>query len=734
MFLVFAVWLPAAAGFALLARSVYDHQVDAARDRLQRLGQSVGSLVERELDKRVVMARTLGASAALAANDLAAFYREASAATSDTGSWVIVVTPTEQLVNTRYPYQPGMRELRPGDATQVGREPLIAFRLTGTVTKQPVITAFAQEVGGGAIKRSVGVASLAAVVQSIVDQYAQGQELLISVIDEDQHIVARSRDPQAWIGKRAGELLRVRAARGEYGLAETVTLDGIASLTYLSQPNRFRWNVIVSSPVAVLNSAARQATINAIGASVILLVIGIALVVPASRRISGPMHALRDAAHAVGHDTVPPLRHTGVTEADEVNAALHQAAHRIQQATRGLEERVTHAVREAQEAQRQLLDGQKHEAIGRITGGLAHDFNNLLQTISTSLQVIDRSGVETTHRRVLDAAMRATSRAADLVRQMLTFGRTQSLQPVRLDFADFLLKSRELLGKAGDARVVLEAIVEPNLPHLHVDPAQLELALLNLVFNARDALIERGRIAICARAVPDESPAMVEIAVRDNGVGMDEETRRKALEPYFTTKSVGKGSGLGLAQVHAFAVQSGGRISIESTPGLGTTVTMVLPSIDGEAPLLRDVQTKTVDSESAHTWRILMVEDDVLVTSVVAAALRAAGHELTLRTTADDALKLLATPDPPFDILFTDVVMPGSMSGVDLADWCRRHRPLIACVVASGYTGERAIGQRLLLKPYTLDELFGAFDLAAKARDGDARLRTDSIGDASRQS
>jgi CheY-like chemotaxis protein len=349
-----------------------------------------------------------------------------------------------------------------------------------------------------------------------------------------------------------------------------------------------------------------------------------------------------------------------------------------------------------------------------------------------ALQVMDRVAAEPAHRRVVDAAMRATRRAAELVRQMLTFGRAQPLQPAALDFADFLLKNHELLGKAVSARIALDAAVEPGLPPLYVDPAQLELALLNLVFNARDALPEGGHITIGAHAAPDAGPSMARIEVRDDGIGMDERTRAKALEPYFTTKPIGQGSGLGLAQVHAFAEQSGGRVSIESTPGHGTAVTMLLPCVEAGASAPCDVPAEGGASGTACSRRVLMVEDDVLVASVVTTALHAAGHEVTLCTTADEALAQLALPAPPYDVLFSDVVMPGAMSGVDLVQWCREHRPSVGCVTASGYAGPQAGGGSVLLvKPYALGDLLQAIDEAARAGGGKRDARpSDSASEA----
>jgi signal transduction histidine kinase/ActR/RegA family two-component response regulator len=614
LLLVFAVWLPAAAGFGLLARTTYEREADAAMLRVQHAGQSMSLLVERELDQR---------------------------------------------------------RLEP-EAIQA-------------VLMQ-------QDIPDG------GVAT---------------------VIDDQQRVVARSRDPQKWIGVSATGDLKRRAEAGEAGFAQSVTLDGVASITYLSPPNRYRWAVVIAMPQSLLAAAARRVTFQAVGASGVLLLIGLGLALYGARLIATPVLALRDAAGQLGEGAVPPRLVTGVREADEVSRALHEAGERLHDATRTLEQRVADAVRESQQAQAKLLDAQKHEAIGRLTGGIAHDFNNLLQTISTAHQVLDRTIADATQRRLLQGAMRATSKAADLIRQMLTFGRAQSLDPQPVDLNDLLLRSRELTGKAVGERVVLAATIEPDVPAVFVDPIQLELAILNLVFNARDAMPEGGRILISARpATGDETAALapgayVRLAVQDDGPGMDEATRARAFEPYFTTKPVGAGSGLGLPQAQAFARQSGGDIRLDSAPGRGTTVSLYLPATSAPGPAAAAAGAVETGRRPLH---VLMVEDDVLVSSVVVPALEREGHRVVPCGTADEAMARLAAGER-YDVVFTDVMMPGKLTGMDLVQWCLAHRPGLPVVVATGYTTQQADADvQMLRKPYGLEAVLSALQATAESR------------------
>jgi CheY-like chemotaxis protein len=323
---------------------------------------------------------------------------------------------------------------------------------------------------------------------------------------------------------------------------------------------------------------------------------------------------------------------------------------------------------------------------------------------------------------VVDAALRATGKAADLVRQMLAFGRAQPLQPSAVAIRDFLLQSQELASKALGERVLLTASVAPDAPPVFVDPSQLELALLNLVFNARDAMPDGGTVTILARpAAAQETASLGEgrfacIEVVDDGPGMDEQTRARAFDPYFTTKPVGKGTGLGLPQVLAFARQSGGDARLDSVLGAGTRVTLYLPVALETAPREGTSEASGPPSPARGArLRILMVEDDVLVASVVGPALEDDGHRVAVVDTADRAFAMLRDGGD-FDVLFTDVVMPGKMSGMDLVAWCREHRPSLAAVVATGYTAQQSVaGVQVLRKPYSMEALTQALARAVGA-------------------
>jgi PAS domain S-box-containing protein len=365
------------------------------------------------------------------------------------------------------------------------------------------------------------------------------------------------------------------------------------------------------------------------------------------------------------------------------------------------------------EAERQLRQTQKIEAIGQLTGGVAHDFNNLLMVILGGLSMIELPGEPARRSRILEGMRQAAERGASLSRQLLAFARRQPLKAEPVDLRSQLDGMRDLLDRAlrGDVNVRTE--FADDLWTVLVDPAELELVLLNLCVNARDAMPDGGTITITARNAPgaqdsDQAGEFVELSVADAGVGMSAEVLAHVFEPFFTTKEIGKGSGLGLPQVYGFAEQSGGSVQIESTVGQGTTVTLSLPRTAlppaGKASLV-DVP----DAQPKASGSVLLVEDDDEVASLVSDMLRELGYDVTRAVDADAALAALADAGP-IDILFSDIMMPGQMSGLDLAREAQRRRAGLPVLLTSGYADAamRAAsreGIRVLRKPYDVQTL-----------------------------
>ena len=362
-----------------------------------------------------------------------------------------------------------------------------------------------------------------------------------------------------------------------------------------------------------------------------------------------------------------------------------------------------------------LNEARKLEAIGRLTGGVAHDFNNLLQVIqgAATLLPLVEPGSER-FQRSLHAIQRAASRGARLTHQLLAFGRRQALAGDALDLAKQLEEMRDLLQQSVREQISLELEIEPGLWLADADATQLEVALLNLAVNARDAMPGGGSLTIGASNLSLPSPRLPDIDLRgdfvrltvgDTGAGMAPDVAAQAFDPFFTTKPVGAGTGLGLSQVYGFARQSGGGAWIDTSPQ-GTTVSILLPRSSAVEADERDDSTAPAPAAAVAGARILYVEDDAEVADATLALLGNIGCRATL---ARDAQQALAHPLDGFDLVFSDVVMPGPLDGIALAHRIRAARPDMPVLLASGYVvaPERLQGLSIsvLAKPYTQEEL-----------------------------
>jgi signal transduction histidine kinase/CheY-like chemotaxis protein len=342
----------------------------------------------------------------------------------------------------------------------------------------------------------------------------------------------------------------------------------------------------------------------------------------------------------------------------------------------------------------QLHQSQKMEAVGQLTGGIAHDFNNLLAVVIGNLERIeDCAGTNETVRRLAKTAQRAADRGASLTAQLLTFSRRQKLEPKVVDVGQLIREFRDIIRRAVGKNCEFEIVIDDPLWPCHVDPAQLQTALLNLAINARDAMPAGGSLKIEARNVavhearpPEQSPgSYVSVAVTDTGSGMAPDVLERAFEPFFTTKQVGRGTGLGLSMVYGFVRQSGGYVAIRSTVGTGTTVTLHLPKT---APMPgADQETQQRQPVSANGAWILVVDDDEELLEVTAATLSGFGHRVQCARSGHEAIEILEA-GKPVDLLFTDVVMPNGINGIELAREAQRLRPGIKVLLTSGNSAE----------------------------------------------
>lgn len=377
--------------------------------------------------------------------------------------------------------------------------------------------------------------------------------------------------------------------------------------------------------------------------------------------------------------------------------------------TRDVTER--HNAQETLERMRvQLAESQKMEAMGQLTGGVAHDFNNLLMVLTGNIHTLKRVAQnDPKATRAANAIELAAQRGAALTRQLLTFARRQRVNPRAIAVREQIEALREVLISGLGASVRLVIDVAPDTWPVTVDVGEFESALVNIVINARDAMPEGGTVTVRARNVTCEGSGdftndeCVAISVEDTGTGIPPDVIARVFDPFFTTKPVGKGTGLGLSQVHGFAHQAGGNVKVSSTLGKGTTLTILLPrGVEGEM----DTADGTVQSVENHAGTVLLVEDNPDVATASSSLLEQLGYNVRWVLSADMALKEVESPD--VDLVFSDIVMPGRMNGIDLARTIRQRHPRLPILLTTGYSDSaQTVGAEftILRKPYLLPEL-----------------------------
>ena len=509
------------------------------------------------------------------------------------------------------------------------------------------------------------------------------------------------------------------AALDDHALAVIVTEEGLAncSLQELSAALRYQraWSDL---PILVLAGAdsrdidsERFDRLAGVG-NVILLVrpmtrLGVTMALRSALRTRRLQFAVRDQLEELAG-------HAGRLEAT------------VAERTRLLEREVG----ERRRVEQALAEARRLESLGQLTGGIAHDFNNMLQVIAGSETLVRMVLGGTADQRVtraLDGIRRAASHGASLTQQLLAYARRQPLASVALELRMHLRATSEMILRTLGPDVQLRQDIDASLWPVLVDPAQLDAALLNVVGNARDAMPDGGALTLRARNWRLPDPALPEgahldgefvcVSLTDEGEGMSEETADQAFEPFFTTKPVGKGTGLGLSQVYGFAIQSQGLAFIRRETD-GTTIGILLPRSRSEAPAPA-IDPALLRTTGLAGLRVLYVEDDADVAESTVAILESIGAEVRVAESADAAIE---TDLSAIDIVFSDVMMPGRMDGIELAQWLAAHHPGLPVVLTSGYmlAPERlqALDVQFVRKPFTIGKVSDA--LVRALRQGDA--------------
>jgi signal transduction histidine kinase/CheY-like chemotaxis protein len=519
--------------------------------------------------------------------------------------------------------------------------------------EHPVVWLYVPVTNGGKVTHVIAASLKARVFQDVLTAYAEDTA---GIVDADGDFVARTVDYAERVGTPATQYVRDAIRSGKGGVYTGTTYQGLKNYTAYDVSTFSGWSTHLAVATASIDTPTRWSFVAAGIAALGALALGGFLVVL----------VLRDMA-------------------------------------------------ERRRAEEMLRQSQKMEAIGQLTGGIAHDFNNLLTAVIGNLDMIRTRVGNDRLQRMADNALEAARRGAKLASQLLAFSRSQRMDVGPVDLAQLLNGMSGLLTQSVGPSVRVDVSIEDDARFVVTDMNQLELALLNLAVNARDAMPEGGTLTIKAQKVDDPARHLpsIELSVADVGVGMTEEVRARAIEPFYTTKPIGQGTGLGLSQVYAVVRESGGTLAIDSEAGRGTTVRMILPA--GAPPVVQPQSnapptTTPSGTRSREQTRVLVVDDDKLVRRFVSECLRSLQYHVT--EAENGALGLATVDRGRFDLLVVDFAMPG-MNGAEVARAAQERQPGIKVLMVSGYADsaavEAALGTaRLLRKPFDLAELGAA--------------------------
>ena len=720
--LVLAVSLPA----LLVGLWVVGLTKQLTREGNQRLleesARALSMVLDLELAQRgavvraLALSRMLDAAPDIAPDTLRAFDDQARRTLTGLEGWLEVRSANRVLVNTR---------MRPGEVPRT-LVPTSAIALSDTPQIQPLTknetlgiqhAALVQPVlRNGRAVLNLTLTMMPHEFQRIIDQQNIRDDWVATILDSEGRVVARHPGGAAYAGRQASADLLAELGSARAGLLHSKTLDGQDSTIYFSTSSQ-GWTYLTGMPRSQFEGVVPANMKNFALGTLMLLTLAVLAALVASRAIVRPIQVIKRLAHDMQGGQPVQGSATGITECDEVSEAMAKASRAIHGAQVEMEHRVEQAVALTRHAQDRMAHSQRLEALGRLTGGVAHDFNNLLGVISNSGHLILRKTRDPQLTAPVEVCLRAVETGSRLTQHLLRFAGRQSVRPCSVALATFVPEAAELIRALMGQRVTLSMSIDPGTPAVFADPSELELALINLALNARDAIVGSGRVELrTARADGADCADLPEgdyvvIALTDDGGGISDDIVQRVFEPFFSTKDPAEATGLGLSQVYGFCRQSGGNVRLDSTPGLGTSVTMILPAHGADK-----ASTPLVDGEplivTAGT-RVLLVEDNEELRNVTSVLLGSFGCHVVSTASAQDALKIIQDGNN-IDVMLTDVHMPGPMNGVSLARQARTLSPGMPVVLISGNRGD--VGDKdgfpFVQKPYTPEALMAALQQA----------------------
>ena len=718
LIMILAVLVPAFLAVALAVGYVYVEERRAQENSVTETVRAFSLLVDNELQTSEGILHALANSPALAEGDMDEFYRHAKAIAPLREGAIALYDPAgRRLLDTRI--QPGsaLPERRLANIDALARRYGADRTLVSDVFASPEGGhRFVVQVPvhiGGRIAYFLSMSSTAGGLQRLLTRQRFPEQWQAAITDRQGRIVARLQEADRFRGHLVrDEVLRSFAAVSE-GAVSATNLAGIPMRGFFNTVPDAGWRVMVTIPQAELRRVPLHTSAFLGAIMTVLLVLAVAAARWFGQRAAAPIEYLGRTAEEMGQGREVAYEPQGVLEIDAVARRMAEASRQILRAQGELERRVAEAVANSERAQIALMRGQKLEALGRLTGGIAHEFNNLLQTLTTALQMAALTSNQPKVQSLIETCRRTVGRATALTTRLGSFGRVQDARLLTVDPAEQVRGSLQLLRGVLHQGSSLEVDCAEDVWPVTVDPLQFDLALLNLSINARDAMPDGGRLAITVRNVAVD-PTMeraagaqgdyVRVSVSDTGSGMPPEVLARAIDPFFTTKEPGQGTGLGLPQAYAFATQSQGWLHLSSSVGAGTTVDIYLPR--SRQPLSPQAPSRAGAPATRGAGRVLFVEDDELVRETVVRGLEQSGFDVVVAPGGDQALAMIEA-GLDADVVFSDIVMPGKVSGIDLAGILRERRPNLPVVLATGYTDQRVAvpGVQVLAKPYEIDQL-----------------------------
>ncbi|MGI3899885.1 MAG: ATP-binding protein [Janthinobacterium lividum] len=714
-----------------------------AEEESKALSHGLAVALDREINGVLTTLQALGTSPSLQTGNLATFYAQVTEIRRLQGIHISLrdvegrtVLTTRAPLGTVVPVPPLLAETD-HDVIASGRG-TVSNVFTSSTTGQPVfqIVSAPIQVDGKAtflLAASLDLDYLVDVLRR--EDLPHGWVGVL--VDRNDIVAVRTEHQQDYAGRTTTPDFRAHAS-GDGGTYYGLDKLGHRALVGYARSRLTGWAAVAIVGADVVNAPLRRSLVIlvALGATLGLIATGIALVI--GRRVDEAMRRLRDAAEAIGHGRQIEPPQTPIAEFNQVGLALSTAGRQLQDRgrerdaseaalrdmTASLENQVKSRTAALMKTEEALRQSQKMEAVGQLTGGLAHDFNNLLTGISGSLELLGtrvRQGRTADLDRYIVAAQGASKRAAALTHRLLAFSRRQTLDPKPTDVNRLVIDMADLIRRTVGPEITVKIVDMVVLWTALVDESQLENALLNLCINARDAMPDGGRITVetANRCMDDRAATELDLppgqylslSVSDTGTGMPQEVIDRAFEPFYTTKPLGQGTGLGLSMIYGFARQSGGQVLIHSELGIGSTVCLYLPRHHGSEEAGEAAVDHGEASRAEAGQTVLVVDDEPTIRMLAGDVLSELGYGSLEAEDGPSGLRILQSK-ARIDLLITDVGLPGGMNGRQVADAARVLRPGLKVLFITGYAENAVVGNghlepgmAVLTKPFDMTVL-----------------------------